>query len=107
VLDRNPDNYFADVEQSAFDRATSFGHWSFAGQDAPGAPVRLRRCAPLSLGINHTHIPVNAPHATKADNYGRDGAMRVGANGGRSEELRTEQLRRAGQTNDPHYGGLR
>ena len=25
------------------------------------------------LGINHTQLPVNAPHATAADNYGRDG----------------------------------
>jgi catalase len=37
------------------------------------------------LGINHTQLPVNAPRATVAHNYGRDGLMAGGGNGGRAK----------------------
>ncbi len=71
MLDRNPDNCFADVEQSGFD----------PGNFVPGiGPSHGDR-----LGINHTTLPVNGPHATEAANYGRDGAMRTDGNGGRSK----------------------
>ena len=37
------------------------------------------------IGINHTQLPVNAPHATTAQNYGRDGLMAGHGNGGRAK----------------------
>ena len=107
VLDRNPDNYFADVEQSAFDP----GNFVPGIGPSPDKMLQGRLFAygdahRYRLGINHTHIPVNAPHATKADNYGRDGAMRVGANGGRSKNYEPNSFDGPVQTNDPYYGGL-
>jgi catalase len=85
VLDRNPANYFAEVEQAAFNPA------NFVPGVGP-SPDRLLQGRLFSygdaqryrLGINHTLLPVNRPHATTAQTYGRDGAMRFDDNGGDS-----------------------
>ncbi len=107
VLDRNADNYFADVEQSAFDP----GNFVPGIGPSPDKMLQGRLFAygdahRYRLGINHTRISVNAPHAAKADNYGRDGAMRVDANGGRSKNYEPNSFDGPVQTNEPHYGGL-
>jgi catalase len=83
VLDRNPANYFAEVEQAAFNPA------NFVPGIGP-SPDRLLQGRLFSygdaqryrLGVNHTLLPVNRPHATTARTYGRDGAMRCDENGG-------------------------
>ena len=107
VLDRNADNYFADVEQAAFDP----GNFVPGIGPSPDKMLQGRLFAygdahRYRLGINHTRIPVNAPHATKADNYGRDGAMRVDDNGARSKNYEPNSFDGPVQTNEPHYGGL-
>jgi catalase len=107
VLDRNADNYFAQVEQSAFDP----GNFVPGIGPSPDKMLQGRLFAygdahRYRLGINHTRIPVNAPHATKADNYGRDGAMSIDANGGRSKNYEPNSFNGPVQTNEPHYGGL-
>jgi len=86
VLDRVPDNVFAETEQSAFDPS------SFVPGIGP-SPDRMLQARLFAygdahryrLGINHTRLPVNAPRgvAGGARNYGRDGAMRFDDNGGR------------------------
>src|ERR1700753_2916131 len=82
TLDRNPDNYFASVEQAAFDPGT------FAPAIAPSPDKMLQArlfaygdAHRYRLGINHTQLPVNAPHATTARHYGRDGLMAGHGNG--------------------------
>ena len=107
VLDRNPDNYFADVEQAAFDP----GNFVPGIGPSPDKMLQGRLFAygdahRYRLGINHTQIPVNAPHATRADNYGRDGAMRLDTNGGRSKNYEPNSFDGPVQTNQPHYRGL-
>jgi len=107
VLDRNADNYFAEVEQSAFDP----GNFVPGIGPSPDKMLQGRLFAygdahRYRLGINHTRIPVNAPHATKADNYGRDGAMQVEANGGRSKNYEPNSFDGPVQTNEPNYAGL-
>ena len=97
VLDRNPDNYFAEVEQAAFDP----GHFVPGIGPSPDKMLQGRLFAygdahRYRLGINHTQLPINRPHATEADNYGRDGSMRFDAHYGQREELRAEQFRRSG-----------
>ena len=48
VLDRNPENYFAEVEQAAFNPAQlRAGHRPVTRQDAARAPICLWRCPPL------------------------------------------------------------
>ena len=81
-LNRNPENYFADVEQSAFNPANVVPGISFSPDKmlqgrlfAYGDAHRYR------LGINADSIPVNAPRCPM-HNYHRDGAMRVDGNGG-------------------------
>jgi catalase len=88
VLDRVPDNYFAEVEQAAFDPA------NFVPGIGP-SPDRMLQARLFAygdahryrLGINHTRLPVNAPREVPggARNYGRDGAMRFDENGGRAK----------------------
>jgi catalase len=107
VLDRNADNYFAEVEQSAFDP----GNFVPGIGPSPDKMLQGRLFAygdahRYRLGINHTRIPVNAPHATRADNYGRDGAMQVEANGGRSKNYEPNSFDGPVQTNEPHSAGL-
>ena len=107
VLDRNPDNYFADVEQSAFDP----GNFVPGIGPSPDKMLQGRLFAygdahRYRLGVNHTRIPVNAPHAAMADNYGRDGAMRVDPNGGRSKNYEPNSFDGPVQSDEPLYGGL-
>src|SRR5438093_13569510 len=76
VLNRNPENYFAEVEQAAFNPA----HFVPGIGPSPDKMLQGRLFAYADahryrLGVNHTQLPVNAPKATKANNYGRDGLM--------------------------------
>ncbi|KGM31270.1 catalase [Inquilinus limosus] len=82
VLNRNPQNYFAEVEQSAFSPANVVPGISFSPDKmlqgrlfAYGDAHRYR------LGGNHGLLPVNRPHAAVASNYQRDGQMRFDDNG--------------------------
>lgn len=83
VLNRNPENYFAETEQAAFS----------PGNFVPGigaSPDRLLQGRLFSyhdthrhrLGPNYHLLPVNAPRAAGEHNYQRDGFMRFEANGG-------------------------
>ncbi|WP_099156464.1 catalase [Virgibacillus ndiopensis] len=82
VLNRNPENYFAEVEQSAFT----------PGNLVPGieaSPDKMLQGRIFSygdahryrLGANNQQIPINRP-VNEVKNYQRDGAMRVDGNGG-------------------------
>lgn len=81
-LNKIPDNYFADVEQSAFAPAHVVDGISYS-------PDRMLQGRILSypdahryrLGVNYEQLPVNrCPYAV--NNYERDGAMRLDGNGG-------------------------
>jgi catalase len=58
------------------------------------------------LGINHSQLPVNRPHATEAHNYGRDGAMRFDGNRGRSKNYEPNSFGGEVQTNQPTYAPI-
>ncbi len=107
TLDRNADNYFADVEQSGFDP----GNFIPGIGPSPDKMLQGRLFAygdahRYRLGINHTLVPVNAPHVTTTHNYGRDGAMRVGANGGRAKNYEPNSFDGPVETGSPLYAGL-
>lgn len=82
-LNRNPDNYFADVEQAAFTPANVVPGIGFS-------PDRLLQGRLFSygdtqryrLGINHHQIPVNAPRAARSNSFHRDGVGRIDGNQG-------------------------
>ncbi|UCE44746.1 MAG: catalase [Methanobacteriota archaeon] len=83
VLNRNPENYFAEVEQAAF--APS----SLVPGIAP-SPDKMLQARLFSyhdthihrLGPNYHLIPVNSPKNAPEMNYQRDGLMRVDSGGG-------------------------
>jgi catalase len=83
VLNRNPVNYFAEVEQAAF----------CPGNVVPGiavSPDKMLQARVFSyhdthihrLGPNYHLIPVNAPKNAPEENYQRDAFMRVDDGGG-------------------------
>jgi len=83
VLNRNPQNYFAEVEQAAFEPSSIVPGIGFS----PDKMLQARLFSypdahRYRLGANYQLLPVNRPHATEAHNYQRDGYMRVDANGG-------------------------
>jgi catalase len=85
VLDRNPENYFADVEQSAFNPANYVpGIGPSPDKMLQGRLFAYADTQRYRLGVNHTQLPVNQPHAAQVANYGRDGLMRFDGNGGGS-----------------------
>ena len=77
VLNRNPSNYFAEVEQAAFSPA-NFVPGIAASPDKmlQGRLFAYNDAHRYRLGANYHLLPVNAPKGVKADNYQRDGAMR-------------------------------
>ena len=83
VLKRNPENYFAEVEQAAFAPSNL----------VPGVEPSLDRMLQARLfsysdthrhrlGPNHLQIPINCPYASKLSNQQRDGLMTVNGNFG-------------------------
>ncbi len=82
-LNRNPQNYFAEVEQSAFSPANVVPGISFSPDKMLQARIFAYADAHrYRLGVNHEQIPVNKPRAAKVNNYQRDGYMVTGDNGG-------------------------
>lgn len=81
-LNRNPENYFADVEQAAFNPANIVPGIGFSPDKLlQGRLFSYGDAQRYRLGVNHHLIPVNAPRCT-AHSYHRDGAMRVDGNYG-------------------------
>jgi len=81
-LNRNPDNYFAEVEQAAFSPANIVPGIGFSPDKMLQARLFSYGDAQrYRLGVNHHSIPVNAPRCP-FHSYHRDGAMRVDANAG-------------------------
>lgn len=85
VLNRNPQNYFAEVEQAAFSPG-NFVPGIFASPDKmlQGRLFSYHDTHRHRLGPNYHLLPVNAPHAAPMNSYQRDGAMRFDDNGGGS-----------------------
>ena len=81
-LNKNPENYFADVEQAAFNPAHIVPGISFSpDRMLQGRLFSYGDAQRYRLGVNHYQIPVNTPRCPY-HNYHRDGAMRVDGNQG-------------------------
>ncbi|WP_345243817.1 catalase [Pontibacillus salipaludis] len=85
VLNRNPKNYFTDIEQAAF----SPGNFVPGIDVSPDKMLQGRLFAYADahryrLGANYETLPVNRPKV-EVNNYQRDGAMRFDDNGGGSK----------------------
>ncbi len=81
-LNRNPENYFAEVEQSAFNPASVVPGISFSPDKMlQGRLFSYADAQRYRLGVNHHQIPVNAARCP-FHSYHRDGSMRVDGNYG-------------------------
>lgn len=81
-LNRNADNHFAEVEQAAFNPANVVPGISFSPDKMlQGRLFSYGDAQRYRLGVNHSHIPVNAPKCP-FHSYHRDGQMRVDGNQG-------------------------
>ena len=81
-LNKNPDNYFQDIEQAAFAPAHVVDGIGYSPDKMlQGRLLSYPDAHRYRLGANYEQIPVNrCPFAT--NNYQRDGQMRVDGNGG-------------------------
>ncbi|CAG4914939.1 catalase [Paraburkholderia saeva] len=81
-LNRNSENHFADVEQSAFNPANVVPGIGFSPDKMlQGRLFSYGDTQRYRLGVNHNQIPVNAPRCP-VHSYHRDGQMRVDGNAG-------------------------
>jgi catalase len=81
-LNRNPENYFAEVEQAAFNPGAVVPGIGFSPDKMlQGRLFSYGDAQRYRLGVNHQQIPVNAPKCP-FHSYHRDGAMRVDGNHG-------------------------
>ncbi|MFK4209881.1 catalase [Streptomyces sp. NPDC030920] len=86
VLDRNPDNVFAEVEQAAFSPNNFVpGIGPSPDKMLQGRLFAYADAHRYRLGVNHTQLPVNAPRTAVVDNYGRDG-LHATRNGSRHDK---------------------
>ncbi|MEG0585387.1 MAG: catalase [Christensenellaceae bacterium] len=81
VLNRNPQNYFAEVEQAAFaPSALVPGIGASPDKLLQGRLFAYEDAHRYRLGANHHQIEVNSPKHAKAYTYQRDGVMNVDGN---------------------------
>ena len=82
-LNRNPDNYYQDVEQAAFNPAAVVPGIGFSPDKMlQGRLFSYGDAQRYRLGINHHQIPVNSAKNAVAHASHRDGQMRVDGNHG-------------------------
>ncbi|MCM3004960.1 catalase KatA [Priestia koreensis] len=84
VLDRNPENYFAEVEQATFSPGTLVpGIDVSPDKMLQGRLFAYHDAHRYRVGANHQALPINRPK-TDVHTYQRDGQMRFDNNGGGS-----------------------
>ena len=101
VLDRNPENYFAEVEQAAFEPKNIVPGMGYS-------PDKMLQARLLSypdahryrIGANYDQLPVNKPHCP-VHTYNRDGAMRFDGNFGSITNYEPNSFH--GPVEDPSY----
>jgi catalase len=83
VLNRNPENFFAEVEQAAFAPSTLVpGIYPSPDKLLQGRLFAYEDAHRYRLGKNHDLIPVNSPRGSRANTNERDGLMMTDGNYG-------------------------
>ncbi len=107
TLNRWPDNFFAETEQSAFDPS----HFVPGIGPSPDKMLQGRLFGygdthRYRLGVNHHYIPVNSAKAATVTNHQRDGYGQVTANGGSSKNYEPNSFDGITESGKPLYSGL-
>ncbi|MCU1309616.1 MAG: catalase [Candidatus Angelobacter sp.] len=101
VLDRNPENYFAEVEQAAFAPANIVPGMGYSPDKMlQGRLISYPDAHRYRLGVNFDTLPVNKPQCPM-HHYHRDGAMRADGNFGSTPNYEPNSFN--GATEDPAY----
>lgn len=97
-LNRNPDNYFAQVEQAAFNPANVVPGIGFSPDKMlQGRLFAYADAHRYRIGANFESLPVNQPRCP-VHNHHRDGAMALGDNGGAQANYQPNSF--SGSTDD-------
>jgi catalase len=81
-LNRNPGNYFAEIEQAAFEPSNIVPGIGFSPDKMlQGRIMSYADAHRYRIGVNYAALPVNHPH-NKVNTYHRDGNMRFDDNYG-------------------------
>ena len=101
TLDRNPENYFAEVEQAAFEpRNVVLGMGFSPDKMLQGRLISYPDAHRYRLGVNYDSLPINKPQCPYAT-YHRDGMTRFDDNGGASPNYEPNSF--GGPTENPAY----
>lgn len=102
-LNKNPENYFADVEQAAFSPANVVPGIGFSpDRMLQGRLFSYGDAQRYRLGVNHHQIPVNSPQGVKNyHSFHRDGQVRV--DGNRGSQLHYEPNSYGNWKDQPQY----
>src|ERR1017187_9417955 len=100
-LNRNPKNYFAEVEQAAFEPRNIVPGMGFSPDKMlQGRLISYPDAHRYRLGVNYDKLPVNAPKCPFAT-YHRDGTMAFTDNGGASPNYEPNSF--GGPKEDTHF----
>ena len=100
-LNRNPENYFAEIEQAAFEPSNIVPGISFSPDKMlQGRIFAYADAHRYRIGANYASLPVNHPHS-EVNTYQRDGAMRFDGNYGAA--LNYEPNSFGGPSQDPRF----
>jgi len=101
VLDRNPVNYFAEVEQAAFEPKNIVPGMGYSLDKMLQARlISYPDAHRYRLGVNYDSLPVNKPQCP-FHTYNRDGAMRFDGNSGSAVNYEPNSF--DGPTQDPAF----
>jgi catalase len=101
TLDRNPENYFAEVEQAAFEPRNIVPGMGFSPDKMlQGRLISYPDAHRYRLGVNYDSLPINKPQCPFAT-YNKDGAMRFDGNGGAAPNYEPNSF--GGPTQDPAF----
>ncbi len=102
-LNRNPDNYFAEIEQAAFSPSNVVPGIGFSPDKVLQARLFSYPDAQrYRIGTNYQALPVNAPKCP-AHHYHKDGAMRFSQNDAGSPDIYYEPNSLGGPGQDDNY----
>lgn len=101
VLNRNPENYFAEVEQAAFDPKNIVPGMGYSPDKMlQGRLISYPDAHRYRIGTNYEELPVNKPQCP-VHTYERDGAMRFDGNFGSAPNYEPNSFN--GPAEDPAY----
>ena len=110
-LNRNPENYFSDVEQAAFAPSSVVPGLGFSpDRMLQGRLFSYADAHRYRLGVNYHQIPVNRPKS-ESNHYHRDGLGRTDGNGGGGQHYHPNSFDDVAEFNDTtpayaHTGGV-